>query len=286
MWPRTDSGVGSSAAPARETRGVGSSEMDFGKAPLGPRGKCLALSTVQVSHPAASPPRREEPFQGAASSLLRCRVWRWDSCGHVPTCRSSPLIFHLCCPGRRRGKSSRGLEPPKPSHGGNSAMAGICQQPPHTRVPTPLATSLGTTSPLCQPLMVPDFSITRPFQGPSIRQFASHPSPCTGTHRHMPARVRACLASIREEGMERETKNTRGIPARSHTHSSQHWSKETIPSTGKHSHPEKPLTLLPELSAEFSMFIRPENSLPPSSSRRGWIFPSLNCPVFYPEQIK
>lgn len=59
MWPRTDSGVGSSAAPARGTRGVGSSEMDFGKAPLGPRGKCLALSTVQVSHPAASPPRRE-----------------------------------------------------------------------------------------------------------------------------------------------------------------------------------------------------------------------------------
>lgn len=85
MWPRTDSGVGSSAAPARGTRGVGSSEMDFGKAPLGPRGKCLALSTVQVSHPAASPPRREEPFQGAASSLLRCRVWRWDSCGRVLT---------------------------------------------------------------------------------------------------------------------------------------------------------------------------------------------------------
>lgn len=82
----------------------------------------------------------------------------------------------------------------------------------------------------------------------------------------MPARVWACLAPIHEEGMERETKNTHGIPARSHMHSSQHWSKETIPSTGKHLHPEKPLTLLPELSAEFSTFILPENSLPPSSS--------------------
>lgn len=59
MWPRTDSGVGSSAAPAQGTRGVGSSEMDFGKAPLRPQGKCLGLSTVQVSHPAASPPHRE-----------------------------------------------------------------------------------------------------------------------------------------------------------------------------------------------------------------------------------
>lgn len=38
---------------------MGSSKMDFGKAPLGPRGKCLVLSTVQASHPAASPPRRE-----------------------------------------------------------------------------------------------------------------------------------------------------------------------------------------------------------------------------------
>lgn len=82
----------------------------------------------------------------------------------------------------------------------------------------------------------------------------------------MPARVWACLAPIHEEGLKRETKNTHGIPARSHMHSSQHWSKETISSTGKHSHPEKPLTLLPELSAEFSMFILPENSLPPSSS--------------------
>lgn len=82
----------------------------------------------------------------------------------------------------------------------------------------------------------------------------------------MPARVWACLAPIHEEGLKRETKNTHGIPARSHMHSSQHWSKETISSTGKHSHPEKPLTLLPELSAEFSMFILSENSLPPSSS--------------------
>lgn len=59
MWPRTDLGVGSLAAAAWGRMGVGSSEMDFGKAPLRPRGKCLALSTVQVSHPAASPPRRE-----------------------------------------------------------------------------------------------------------------------------------------------------------------------------------------------------------------------------------
>lgn len=102
----------------------------------------------------------------------------------------------------------------------------------------------------------------------------------------MPAPVWACLAPIREEGMERETKNTHGIPARSHMHSSQHWSKEIIPSTGKHLHPEKRLTLLPAVSAEFSAFILPENSLPPSSSSQGWIFPSQNCPVFYPEQIK
>lgn len=153
----------------------------------------------------------------------------------------------------------------------------------------PPPTSLSTTSPLCQPLlMVPDFSIMifPSLQGLSIREFASQPSPCTGTHRHMPARVWACLAPIREEGMERETKNTHGIPARSHMHSSQHWSKEIIPSRGKHLHPEKPLTLLPAVSAEFSAFILPENSLPPSSSSQGWIFPSQNRPVFYPEQIK
>lgn len=189
----------------------------------------------------------------------------------------SPL---LSWEGGKREEQQRFRAPQTPTWGEQCYGWVLPATPPHP----PL---WAQPAPLCQPLlMVPDFSITRPFQGPSIRQFASQPSPCTGTHQHLSARVWACLAAIHEEGMERETKNTHGIPARSHMHSSQHWSKEIIPSTGKHSHTEKPLTLLPELSAEFSMFILPENSLPPSSSSQGWIFPSQNHPLFYPEQIK
>lgn len=115
------------AAPARGRRGLGSSKMDFGKAPLGPRGKRLVLSTVQVAHPAASPPRREGAIPRSCfllaegPSLVLGFLWL---CPYVLLLSFdfSPLLSWE----GGKGKSSRGLGPPKPLHGGNSAMAGSC----------------------------------------------------------------------------------------------------------------------------------------------------------------
>lgn len=117
-----------------------------------------------------------------ASSLLRCRVWRWDSHSRIPTCCSSPLPFLLCCPG---GEEEREAEyeaaPPQTPRGRlqRYRQSPACANTLHIWVPKrdhhPLTHPRRRLPPCplwAQPapssqalLMVKHFSIMRPFQG-------------------------------------------------------------------------------------------------------------------------
>lgn len=201
----------------------------------------------------------------AASSLPRCRVWRWDSRGRVPTCCSSPLLFHLCCPGGEEEREAEALGCPianaAPGGGVAALSPGSCEQKPSTPGCQNAATAclrLRAHSGHNQlpSLVVKHFSVARAFKGHLHRMISQwiykrcmFPSPLPrrappprvrGNNRHMPARVWACrdsglLSSHTLSKVLKKKPNTHVAFWRAHTHtqSSQYRSEEIIPRAEK-----------------------------------------------------